>query len=51
MKVSPLAGWSDGEIDKYIQEQGILVNPCSTTDIHPSAAGPALVVWRLVKTP
>ena len=27
VKVSPLAGWSDGEIDKYIQEQGILVNP------------------------
>jgi len=27
VKVSPLARWSDGEIDKYIQEQGILVNP------------------------
>ena len=27
VKVSPLARWSDSEIDKYIQEHGILVNP------------------------
>ena len=27
VKVSPLARWSDSEIDKYIQEHSILVNP------------------------
>ena len=35
VKVSPLARWSDGEIYKYIQEQGILVNPLQY-DAYPS---------------
>ena len=27
MKVSPLARWSDEDVEKYIGENGILVNP------------------------
>ena len=27
VKVSPLARWSDDEVDRYIQEHGVLVNP------------------------
>jgi phosphoadenosine phosphosulfate reductase len=35
VKVSPLARWSDEDVDRYVEEHGVLVNPLQQ-DGYPS---------------
>ena len=43
VKVSPLARWSDEQVERYIAENGVLVNPLTTTATRRSVARPAPV--------
>ncbi len=50
VKVSPLARWSDEQVEGYIAENGVLVNPLVYDGYPPSGAGRARGAWRPART-
>ena len=51
VKVSPLARWSDEQVERYIAENGVLVNPLVYDGYPPSAAGRAPAASPRARTP
>ena len=51
VKVSPLARWSDEQVERYIAENGVLVNPLVYDGYPPSAAGRARAASPPARTP